>query len=101
MTKSQIVKLLQTSIYRVKEVKENNTILNIDWVIEELEDYKDIIDTEMEYEQDYEQDYTNLTKLQLVALQMIPLCVELPDHTLEQKVKESYRLAKIFLELEK
>lgn len=97
MTKPQIVKLLQNSIFRIKEVKENNTILNIDWVIEELEDYKDIIDTDM----DYEKNYTSLDKLQLVALQMIPLCVELPDHTIEQKLKESYRLAKIFLELEK
>ena len=97
MTKPQIVKLLQNSIFRIKEVKENNTILNIDWVIEELEDYKNIIDTDM----DYEKNYTSLDKLQLVALQMIPLCVELPDHTIEQKLKESYRLAKIFLELEK
>ena len=97
MKKPQIVKLLQNSIFRIKEVKENNTILNIDWVIEELEDYKNIIDTDM----DYEKNYTSLDKLQLVALQMIPLCVELPDHTIEQKLKESYRLAKIFLELEK
>ena len=95
MTKPQIVKLLQNSIFRIKEVKENNKILNIDWVIEEFEDYIEIIDM------DYEQENNSLNKLQLTAVFMLPLCVELSDHTLEQKLKESYRLAKIFLELEK
>lgn len=40
-----------------------------------------------------------MTTLQIVALEMIPLCVNLTDFTIEQKVKESYRLAELFLEL--
>ena len=40
-----------------------------------------------------------LNTLQIVALQMMPLCVNLTDCTIEQKVKESYRLAELFLEL--
>lgn len=40
-----------------------------------------------------------LNTLQVVALQMIPLCAELPDHTLEQKVRESYNLAELFIKI--
>lgn len=84
---------------QLNQLKEDETdVVHVDWLINQMTDFIKTNQSIVDSPKNYINNPSNT--LQIIALQMIPLCVELSDHTLEQKVKESYRLAELFLNLE-